>query len=190
MPSEMAAEYRIRPITRKEYHRMGELGILRPDERVELLDGELIAMPPIGSDHAFSVRELTETFVLRFAGRAIVDVQNPLALDVYSEPEPDVMLLALRPDRYRESIPESGDVLLVIEVSNTSWRYDRGRKLRAYARAGIAELWIVHLAGECVLQFREPSGETYAQERSYGRGDSLTSAAFPGDAFDVDALLP
>lgn len=190
MASEMQAEYRIRPITAREYHLMGEHGILREDERIELLDGELIAMPPIGPDHAFSVRELTEMFVRRFAGRAIVDVQNPLALDEYSEPEPDVMLLAMRPDRYRKGIPEPRDVLLVIEVSNTTWRYDRGRKLRAYARTGIAELWIVHLAGNCVFQFREPSGESYARERSFGRGESLAPAAFPDDAIEVDALLP
>jgi Uma2 family endonuclease len=186
----MQADYKIRPISRLEYHRMGELGIIGPEERVELLEGELIAMPPIGPEHAFSVRELTEKFVQKFAGRAIVDVQNPVALDDYSEPEPDVMLLALREDRYRKSTPEPRDVLLVVEVANSSWRYDRGRKLRAYARTGIAEVWIVHLAASCVLVFRDPVGETYLDELSFTRGQAPAPTAFPNDPIAVDAMLP
>jgi len=186
----MQADYKIRPISAREYHRMGELGIIGPEERVELLEGELIAMPPIGPDHAFSVRELTEKFVKTFAGRAIVDVQNPVALDAYSEPEPDIMLLALRPDRYRTGIPEPSDVLLVIEVANSSWRYDRGRKLRAYARTGIAEVWILHLAAKCLLVFRDPAGETYGYERSFSAGETPAPAAFPNDPIPVESLLP
>ena len=186
---DMQADYKIRPISAREYHRMGEHGIIGPEERVELLEGELIAMPPIGPDHAFSVRELTEIFVTTFAGRAIVDVQNPVSLDAYSEPEPDIMLLALREDRYRKAIPEPSDVLLVIEVANSSWPYDRGRKLRAYARTGIAEVWIVHLAASCVLVFRDPIGDAYGYERSFARGQAPSPAAFPSDAIAVDALL-
>lgn len=190
MTSDMQAEYAIRPISAREYHRMGELGIIGPEERVELLEGELIAMPPIGPDHAFSVRELCEIFVTRFAGRAIVDVRNPVALDAYSEPEPDVVLLAPRADRYRAEIPQPSDVLLVVEVANSSWRYDRGRKLRAYARTGIAEVWIVHLATSCVVAFRDPAGDAYGYERSYARGEAPAPFAFPNDPIAVDSLLP
>ena len=190
MTSDMQADYKIRPISAREYHRMGALGIIGPEERVELLQGELIAMPAIGPDHAFSVRELNELFVKTFSGRAIVDVQNPVALDAYSEPEPDVMLLAVREDRYRTAIPEPRDVLLVVEVANSSWRYDRGRKLRAYARTGIAEVWIVHLAAQCVFVFRNPRGDAYEDERSFTRGQSIAPSAFPNDAIAADALLP
>jgi Uma2 family endonuclease len=190
MASDMQVDYRIRPISAREYHLMGEQGIIGPDERVELLDGELIAMPPIGPDHSFSVRELTELFVMTFAGRARVDVHSPMALDEYSEPEPDLMLLRLREDRYRTAIPAPSDVLLVIEVANSSWRYDRGRKLRAYARNGIAELWIVHLAASRVIVFRDPKGDGYADERSYARGETLAPSAFPNDPIPVDAILP
>jgi Uma2 family endonuclease len=190
MRGDMATDYQVRPISARDYHKMGGAGIIGPDERVELLDGELIAMPPIGPDHAFCVRELTKLFFRRFADCAIIDIQNPVALDAYSEPEPDVMLLAPKSDGYRSALPEPNEVLLIVEVANTSWRYDRGRKLRAYARAGIAELWIVHLATSRVIRFREPDGETYRDERVFERGESIAPQAFPSEAFEVAALLP
>jgi Uma2 family endonuclease len=186
----MPTEYRIRPITADDYHRMAGVGIFEPDERVELLDGELIAMPPVGIKHAFAVRRLNAIFQRRFADRAIVDSQSPLALDVYSEPQPDVMLLGPRDDWYGTALPEPADVLLVVEVSESTLRYDRGPKLRAYARAGIAELWIVDLVEGRIERFCEPAGETYARRQLFARGTALAPTAFPADPIEVEALLP
>jgi hypothetical protein len=132
----MATGYQIRPISAREYHEMGNAGIIGPDERVELLDGALIAMPPIGPDHAYAVRKLHELMLAHVADRAIIFARSPLSLDTHSEPEPDVFLVSLDEDDYRTKLPEPRDVLLVVEVAKSSWAYDRGPKLRAYARAG------------------------------------------------------
>ncbi|MGH7728441.1 MAG: Uma2 family endonuclease [Vulcanimicrobiaceae bacterium] len=126
----------LRPITVDEYHKMDEAGVFRPDERVELLDGLLIAVPPMGPEHAYSVRRISDLFVRTFSGRANVDVALPVELSQYSEPQPDFMLLRYREDFYAGRTPEPDDVLLVIEVSKATLSLDRGRKLRAYARAG------------------------------------------------------
>jgi Uma2 family endonuclease len=186
----MATGYQIRPISAREYHEMGNAGIIGPDERVELLDGALVAMPPIGPDHAWSVSKIHELFVGRFAGRARFYSQGPLALDAYSEPQPDVMMLARNDEKYRAALPEPSDVLLVVEVAKSSWSYDRGPKLRAYARAGIAEVWIVDLNASRVLRFRAPEGETYRDERVFERTEAISPQAFPSEAIEVDAFLP
>jgi Uma2 family endonuclease len=187
--SEMAVEYRIRPISVGEYHRMGELGIIKPDERVELLDGELIAMPPIGPRHGFSVRMLLRLFSARLADRAIVDVQAAVTLDDYSEPQPDVMLLALREDFYRHALPRADAPLLVVEVSESTLRYDRGRKLGAYARAGVREVWIVDLVDDRIEAFSGLREGEYCEVRTALRGESLAPSAFPEVAFAVDDIL-
>lgn len=132
------AELQIRPITADEYHAMDRAGVFTPDERVELVDGLLIEVPPMGPDHAYSVRRLIELFTGRFRRRAIVDVQLPLALSRISEPQPDLMLLRYREDFYAGRLPECADVLLVAEVTMTSLAFDSGRKLRAYARPASA----------------------------------------------------
>ena len=141
--SEVALDYQIRPITVDEYHRMGEAGLFHPGERVELLDGESIAMAPIGHTHGFRVRSLAQTFIERFGKRSIVDIGGNVILGDRSEPQPDLMLLEAKPSRYRDAVPRGEDVLLLVEVSDTSPRNDRGRKLDVYALAGIREVWIV-----------------------------------------------
>jgi Uma2 family endonuclease len=126
-------------LTVSEYHKMGEAGILGPHTRVELIDGEIIDMAPIESRHAGTVNMLVERLGKATGDRAILAVQNPLVLNDYWEPQPDVMLLRLRPDHYRNSHPGAADVLLLIEVAESSAGYDRNAKLPGYARHGIPE---------------------------------------------------
>ncbi|MDQ6943748.1 MAG: Uma2 family endonuclease, partial [Candidatus Eremiobacteraeota bacterium] len=152
---------------------MGEAGIFGPDERLELLDGQLIPMPPGGPPHAYSVRRMTSYFYERFAERACVSTQAPMTLDQWSEPEPDVMLSALPEERYAIAHPTPAEVLLVVEVAASSLHYDRGMKLRAYARHGVPEYWIVDLLHEHIDVYRAPGGERYARHRRVGRGKSV-----------------
>ncbi len=173
-----------------EYHRMGEAGVFAPDERVELLDGVLIAMPPIGPAHAYSVRTLIDGLVTKLAGRAVVDVQNPVVIGPTSEPQPDVMLLRPPHARYGKALPTTADALLVIEVADSSITTDRGPKLCAYARAGVSEVWIVDLVQQVVDVFSEPAGEDYARRTRAVRGDQLAPSAFPDAAIAVSDILP
>ena len=134
-----------RKLTVDEYNRMGEAGILGPDERVELLDGELYTMAPIGEGHIGGVIGLTFLFNRHLLGRALVSVQNPVRLSNVSEPEPDLVLLQPRDDFYRTMKPRPEDVLLLVEVADSSLAHDRDTKLPQYAAAGIPEAWLVNL---------------------------------------------
>jgi Uma2 family endonuclease len=186
----MAIEYVRRPITADEYHRLGEIGFFAPDERVELLDGELILMPPIGWEHAFASSAVTQAFVLRFAGRAVLMPAGAVTLDEYSEPQPDLMILAGALDRYRGRLPGPSDVALIVEVSNTSLAMDRNRKSKAYARTGIGEYWIVDLQHGVLEVRRNPRGDVYETITIVRRGESVAPEAFPNDLFEVEAFLP
>src|SRR5258707_5686068 len=126
-----------------DYHRMGEAGIFKPGDRVELIDGEVRIMNPISARHASLVNRLIPLSVLPVGKAAIVSVQNPVELNSYTEPQPDLSLLCLRDDYYRSALPQAADVLLLIEVSDTTLAYDRQEKLPRYARAGVPEVWIV-----------------------------------------------
>jgi len=179
-----------RPITVAEYHRMGELGVIKPDDRVELLDGVLIPMPPIGPEHGYSVRRLNTNFQRRFGDRASISVQGPITLDDWSEPQPDVMLNSLPEERYAVANPTVNDSLLVVEVSVTSLADDRGKKLRAYAQCGVREYWLVDVVHERIEVYREPRGKRFESKRVAGRGDSVAPLAFPDDAIPVDDILP
>jgi len=180
----------IRRITVAEYYRMGEAGIFGPEERVELLDGVLIEMPPDGPPHAHSIRRMARYFYDRLSDRASVSVQVPMALDAWSEPEPDVMLSDLPEEQYAVAHPKPSQVLLVVEVAVSSLRYDAGAKLRAYARRGVREYWIVDVEHEHVDVYREPRGERYKKHVRAERGDSIAPLAFPGDAIPVNDILP
>jgi Uma2 family endonuclease len=124
-----------------EYHQMLQAGVLGEDDRLELIEGEIVQLSPINSRHAACVNRLNALFTSRLTGRAVVSVQNPIRLDTHSEPQPDLALLKPRPDFYAASHPNPEDVLLVVEVADTSADYDRGVKLALYARVGIAEVW-------------------------------------------------
>lgn len=184
---EELAGVRRRLLTVHEYHRMGEAGILHEDDRVELIEGELIEMAAIGTRHFTCVNQLTRLLVRGVGDEAIVSVQNPVRLDDYGEPQPD--LTVLRPRDYRESLPGPRDVLLVIEVSDTTLRYDREVKLPLYARADIQEVWIVDLPGATVERHTEPSADGYGLVRRVWRGDTLRPEALPDLALPVDAVL-
>ena len=186
----MALDYQRRPITVEQYHLMGEAGVFAPGERVELLDGELIAMAPIGHAHNYGVRRLSKIFIPRFLDRALVDIGLPVVLDDISEPQPDVTLLRLHPTDYHDATPRASDALLVVEVSDSSLRYDRGRKLHAYARTGIPEVWIVDVQGRRVERYVDLVDVTYETHEVVAAGGTLAPRAFPDDAISVDDFLP
>jgi Uma2 family endonuclease len=161
----MAVETEVarRLFTRAEYYRMAEVGILKPTDRVELIRGEIVQLSPIGPRHSAFVNNLTQLLVLRLAGRAIVSVQNPVVVDDYSEPQPDLVLLRRRAVPYKEAHATPEDVLLLIEVAETSIRYDRTTKLRLYAEAGVPEYWLVDCAAESVEVYRSPDARGYGE---------------------------
>ena len=178
-----------RPITVDEYHRMGDAGILTEDDRVELIEGELVAMAPIGSDHSGTVNALNHLLVMAVHGRAVVAVQNPVILDDRSEPQPDFAVLRYRDDHYRRATPRAEDVVLIVEIANSSLNYDRAVKRPLYARRGIPEYWIVNLSGQDVEVCRTPVGDRYDTITRAVRGDVLEPALLPGVTISVDALL-
>lgn len=185
----MSAPLTTRRFTVDEYHRMADAGVLREDDRVELLDGQIVVMSPIGSRHAGTVGRLNHLFSQRVAGRAIVRVQNPIVVGQYWEPHPDVCLLRLRDDFYAGAHPRGDDVLLVVEVADTSAEDDRERKLPGYARAAIAEAWLVDLAHDAIEVHREPGAEGYREVQVLKRGETLVPLAFPTAAISVDEVL-
>ncbi len=179
-----------RKFTVAEYYRMAEAGILRPDERVELIEGELIVMPPIGPRHSGSVNLATWIFPRLANDRFIVQIQNPVHLGEDSEPEPDVALLRLREDYYTTAHPVPADVLLVIEVADSTLAYDREVKVHLYGRAGIPEAWVLNLPEDCIERFAEPGPEGYAQRTVCRRGERLAPVSLPDLELALDDLLP
>jgi Uma2 family endonuclease len=143
---------------------MGETGILGPADRVELIEGEIIDMSPIGVLHAAIVARLASHFSLRLGATAVVWCQNPLRLDDVSEPEPDITILRPRADFYTTSLPGPADALLVIEVADTSLAYDLGTKVPLYARHGIPEVWVIDASTRQIRVFRQPVGGGYAED--------------------------
>ncbi|ULR41534.1 Uma2 family endonuclease [Thermus sp. NEB1569] len=173
--------------TAEEFHRMAEAGILPEDARVELVEGEIVTMSPVGKRHMAAVKRLMDLlFPLQQARKALLQVQDPLRLSPESEPQPDLTLLSYRENFYRDKVPEAEDALLVIEVADTSLDYDLTVKLPLYAKAGIPEVWVVDLEGGQVLVHREPKGEGYREVRTLGPGDTL---AFMGVEIPVEVLL-
>jgi Uma2 family endonuclease len=148
-------------LTIADYHRLGEAGILGEDDRVELLEGQLVDMSPIGPRHALAVDALTELLLPAVAGRAHVRVQNPITLDSGSEPQPDLAVVRRPWSGYPRAHPGPADILLLIEVADSSLELDLGAKRAIYARAGIAEFWIVDLTTDTVLVHRDPDGDGY-----------------------------
>jgi Uma2 family endonuclease len=171
------------------YYKMAEAGILPNAHRIELIDGEIFDMPAIGSPHAAVTNRLNRHFARAVAdGLTLVSVQNPLRLDAYNEPEPDLVLLRPRADDYRDSHPGAADVLLVIEVSESSLTYDRGTKLALYAKFSVPEVWIVDLLGAAIEVYREPKEGAYSSRQRL-TGGTLAPALLPGVKIDVAALL-
>ena len=178
-----------RRFTVAEYYTMADVGILDENDRIELLDGDLIVMPPIGDWHAASVDRFTNLLPPRLQGRAIVRVQNPTRLNDNSEPQPDIMLLRWRDDFYQGGHPGPADVLLLIEVSDTSVDYDRSAKLSEYARAGIPEVWIATRQDSRIEAYTEPTEGEYSTVRYAFPGESIAPQAFPEVVLEVDRLI-
>ena len=168
-----------RRFTRAEYRRMAEVGILGEDDRVELIRGEIVQMSPPGRRHVAFVDNLNQLLVLRLAGRAIVSVQNPVALTDDSEPQPDLAVRRLRPVPYKEREAHAEDALLLIEVADSSLAYDRSTKLRLYAEAGIPEYWLVDCAAETVEVYRTPGSQGYRDVARVAGTATLALQAFP-----------
>jgi Uma2 family endonuclease len=172
-----------------EYARMGQTGILSEDERVELVCGEVILMSPIGERHAACVDFLSQLITLRFRRSVIVRTQNPIQLDDYSEPQPDIAVLKYRDDFYRHAHPRPEDVLLVVEVSDSTLEFDRKVKVPLYAGAGIPEAWVVNLLEESIEVYSDPAGGEYQTARSYARGRRLQSHTLAGLRLSVSKVL-
>jgi Uma2 family endonuclease len=175
--------------TVEDYHRMAEAGILGEDDRVELIEGEIVEMPPIGSPHGGTVKALIHLFSRAVGDRALVSAQDPVRLSDISEPQPDLMLLRPRPDFYRNAHPTPADVLLLIEVADTSVAYDRSKKLPLYARAGIPEYWLVDLERGVLEVYRSPAGDGYAEVHELGAGARVAPASLPDAELDVGEIL-
>jgi Uma2 family endonuclease len=185
----MAVQLTRRRFTVDEYYEMARAGILGEDDRVELIDGEIVEMAPIGPGHAGGVEALHETLLRLFGDRAQVRAQNPIRLDPYNEPEPDLALVRRRPDSYRTAHPTPSDVFLVIEVSDTTLATDRGIKMPLFARYGIPEAWVIDLRHQVVLVHREPTPDGYRLISTARRGERLRPLAFPDREVAVDDLL-
>ena len=185
----MAVDLKRYRFTRDDYHRMANAGVFRPGVRVELIDGEIIEMHPIGRRHRGTVDRLTAVLAPRVGTAAIVRVQSSIALGNNGEPEPDLVLLRYRADFYTESDEKPEDVLLVVEVAETSERYDRRTKAPLYARFGIPELWIVDLKRSRITRYLDPTPDGYASTRIYRRGESLSPLAFPSLLIPVVDIL-
>ncbi len=179
-------------LTVAQYRLMGERGILPPGQRVELIDGEIIEMAPIGPPHAGILNRLNDLLVGLCHGRAVISPQHPLELGPHDEPQPDLCVLRRRESFYADRHPTAADVRLLIEISDSTLAYDRGRKRALYARAGVPAYWIVDVRDRSVVAFTDPSPEGYRSERRHRPGERIPVA--PGTelddlAVDVDAIL-
>lgn len=176
-------------ITADEYERMGEAGVFGADARLELIEGEIYKMSPIGSPHASCVKFLSRLLNRLFNDTMLVSAQDPIRLSDFSEPQPDIALLRWRDDFYRQRHPTPEDVLLVIEVADTTVGTDRAVKIPLYAAAGVAETWIVNLPEEQIEVYAEPFGGAYQIVRTYRRGERAQSHTLAELAVNVAEVL-
>ena len=168
-----------RKLSVEEYHRMAEVDILDPDERIELIDGEIVQMSPIGNKHLGIVSRITALLIPRLLGKYTLHVQSPIKIDPYSEPEPDLMITPHRDDYYASTGVYPKDVLLLIEVADTTLRKDIQIKLPLYAQAAIPETWIIDLKNDIIHQYANLQGNQYQQQNSFTRNDKITATQLP-----------
>jgi Uma2 family endonuclease len=179
-----------RPITATEFLRMEKLGILGGKEQIELLDGRLFTLPPIGPKGAVAANMLSRVLHERIADRALIAPQHRIALDALSVAQPNLMLTALPPERYWNSLPTPADALLVVEVARGTPAFERGQKMRVYARCGVGEYWIVDLVHGRIEVYRNPRGQRYSKHATFGRGETPAPEAFPDALVPVGEILP
>ena len=172
----------------QDYHQMVVAGILSEDERVELIQGEIVKMSPVGIRHAICVNRLNRLFSQVLGDRAIVAVQDPVELSNLSEPQPDVALLKPRDDFYATGHPQPQDILLLVEVADTTIESDRAIKIPLYASSGISEVWLVDVNQQVVEIFREPTANSYQYTQKFPQGEIFVQA-FPNVSFTVKQIL-
>ncbi len=177
-------------ISANEYLRMGEGGVFAADARLELIEGEIVETAPIGSGHAGEVNILTGLFVRLVGTRAVVAVQNPLVIGDRSVPQPDLVLLKPRAHRYASAHPTPADVLLVIEVADTTLSFDLATKIPLHARHGVTESWVVDLEERVIRVFRDPSMSGYRTSFTVSVGGSVSPSALPDVIIAVSVLFP
>lgn len=185
----MSVQFARKLFTTAEYHQMIEAGVFNEDDRIELIEGEFYEMSPIGPRHAAAVNRLSRVLNLQISDIAIVSVQNPVELSRYSEPQPDITVLKWRDDFYSQSHPSPSDVLIAIEVSDTTQDRDRGFKIPVYARAGLAEAWLVDLFNDCVEIYLRPANGKYQDRKIITRGQAIASHSIPQLQLSVDDIL-
>lgn len=172
-----------------DYETMHENGIITEDMRVELLDGEIIQMSPIGSRHVSFVTRLQRLLHNMLKDQVTIMVQNPIRLNDNSMPQPDLLLVRNREDDYENSLPTPADVHLLIEVSETSGDYDRGEKLPRYAAAGIPEVWVVDCVARTIEQYYTPAGQEYLTQKVISAGQQIACSTLPALTFDANIIL-
>lgn len=185
MPTEVIKKH----FTVADYHGMAKAGIIRPEERVELIEGEIIQMSPIGHRHHVRVTRTNTLFVRAFGDRAIVSCQSSIELNRWTEPQPDLVVYKPRSDFYAAKKPTPDDVLLVMEISDTSLRYDRNIKIPLFAAAAIPEVWIQDVAEDIVYVYRDPRGRSYSTTFEVRRGNVISPLALPDIQFVLEELL-
>jgi Uma2 family endonuclease len=166
-------------VTTERYQKMVETGVLTKYDRVELIEGEILEMAPIGRKHSSLTARLNERFVLALAQSATVIVGGPVNLGQFSEPQPDLMLLRRRADFYWERIPEAADILLLIEVSDSSLAFDQGAKRALYARNAVPEYWVIDVQARLVVAYLEPTETGYTRTLEYAAAECVSPQAFP-----------
>ena len=176
-------------LTSNRYHQMVKMGVFAEDERIELIEGEISPMSPIGSEHMGVVNQLAAILIAQLRRRAIVGIQGPIRLDDSSEPQPDLVVLTPRQDFYKRALPEPADVLLVIEVADSSLAYDRSIKTPLYARAGIAETWIINLIDRWIEVYRDPAPVGYTTQYKILTGKTIAPQTFTDVPIQVSELL-
>ncbi|NJL02744.1 MAG: Uma2 family endonuclease [Spirulinaceae cyanobacterium RM2_2_10] len=175
--------------TADQYQKMGEAGIFHPEARLELIQGDILVMSPIGLKHAATVNRLANLLPRLVGDRTIVSIQNSIRLNDYSEPQPDVVLLQPRADFYESQIPQPDNVLLLIEIADSSLRYDRRVKAPLYAENNIQEFWLINLLDQTLECYRQPQAEAYTDQQTLNRDQAIAPLAFPDLTLNLTQIL-
>lgn len=173
----------------QDFARMGEVGIFTEDDRVELIDGEVIAMSPVGPRHTSLVKRLNALFSRQLANCAIISVQDPIQLTDHTEPLPDLAVLRHRDDFYADAYPRPEDVLLVVEVADSSLTYDLEEKVPRYAQSGIPEVWVLDVERDIIVQYQDSDGQQYRHQQRLQRGEAMPSTHVSQLALSVDDIF-
>jgi Uma2 family endonuclease len=185
----MSVQLLTHKFTTQQYHLMHEAGVFEQGDRFELINGEITAMSPIGRKHAVCVTRLTELFFKRLLGKVQIWVQNPIRLEDKSEPQPDLVILKRRDDFYAEGLPTTADILLIIEVADSTIAYDREVKMPLYAAAGIPEMWLFDVNEQVIFGYSQPAARGYKKMQRYEQDDNFFILAFPDISFSWQEMF-